>query len=261
MERIPKAEQRKDSNPPPSSSMSMKYSLAESEREPVNSPDEDHYNDIDDDFQGMQETPECNNERIVFSHYKVCRILVLNYSPYICISSFISRYFLLSHMKMLVLSLLDFMLSFMKWRPHLLDWQSIDSTPKRSVLWMTNYTPWIWKYTCECGYYGVHLNLLCKPGKKTTQDIAWLWFDTWPLSVAAAEAAAAEENGYLDPQQEPRDSTTNTAEYNDDLQYKRDNSTATTKTQVYLPSTPACTQIMLTCICTMVMRLFTEKAV
>ena len=65
-------------------------------------------------------------------------------------------------------------------------------------------------------------------------------FDIWPLSVAAAEAAAAEENGYLDPQQEPRDSTTNTAEYNDDLQYKRDNSTATTKTQVYLPATPTC---------------------
>ena len=141
MERIPKAEQRKDSNPPPSSSMSMKYSLAESEREPVNSPDEDHYNDIDDDFQGMQLTPECNNEHIVFSRYKVYRLLVLGHRPYICISSFISRYFLLSYMKMLVLSVLDFTLSFMKWLPHFLDRQSIDSTPKRRVLWMTNYTP------------------------------------------------------------------------------------------------------------------------
>ena len=133
MERIPKAEQRQDSNPPPSSSMSMKYSLAESEREPVNSPDEDHYNDIDDDFQGMQETPECNNELIVFGCYKVYRILVLSHRPYICISSFINRYFLLSHLKMLVLSVLDFMLSFMKCLPHLLDWQSIDSKKKGSM--------------------------------------------------------------------------------------------------------------------------------
>ena len=141
MERIPKAEQRQDSNPPPSSSMSMKYSLAESEREPVNSPDEDHYNDIDDDFQGMQVTTRCNNERIVFSRYKVYRILVLSHRPYICIPSFINRYFLGTHMKMLVVSVLDFMFSFIKWLPHFLDRQSIDSTPKRRVLWMTNYTP------------------------------------------------------------------------------------------------------------------------
>ena len=75
-------------------------------------------------------------------------------------------------------------------------------------------------------------------GKKLLKILPGYDFDIWTLSVAAAEAAAAEENGYLDPQQEPRDSSSNTAEYNDDLQYKRDNSAATTKTQVYLPTTP-----------------------